>query len=146
MKNSINKLEMLYKKIIFKKFNDGNGDLIPIELSKNNHGFPFDVKRIYFINDPKNSDRGNHSHFNLEQIIICCKGSFTLHLDDGLGNKEDIIMNSNNIGIHIKNLTWRVLKNFSKNCVIAVIASNSYNEKDYIRDYDDFLEIIKYKK
>jgi hypothetical protein len=143
MKNSINKLDMLYKKIIFKKFNDGNGDLIPIELSKNNHDFPFDVKRIYFINDPKDSSRGNHAHFNLEQIIICCKGSFTLHLDDGLGKKEDIILNSNNEGIHIKGLKWRVLKDFSKDCIITVLASSSYDKNRYIKDYNEFLKIVK---
>lgn len=137
---------MLYKKLTFKKFNDGNGDLIPVEISKKDHNFPFDTKRIYFISNPKNIDRGNHAHLDLEQVIICCKGSFILHLDNGVGNKEDIIMNSNNIGIHIKNLTWRVLKKFSNDCVIAVIASNSYDEKDYIRDYDDFLEIVKCKK
>ena len=121
---------MLYKKIFFKKFNSENGNLIPIEFNNQDQPLPFDVKRIYFICDPSGADRGNHAHFDLEQIIICCKGSFTLHLDDGLGNKEDIKLDSNNVGIYIKDLKWRVLKDFSKNCVITVLASKLYNEKD----------------
>ena len=136
---------MLYKKIQFNKFNDGNGDLIPIELTENSM-IPFDVKRCYFISNPKNLERGNHAHIDLEQIIICCNGSFTLHLDNGLGNKEDLILDSNDIGIYIKGIKWRILKNFSKDCVILVLANKPHCKSKYIRNYELFLEIAKENK
>lgn len=134
---------MLYKKVRFKTFSDGRGDLVPIEIGSNfaNADIPFDVERCYFISIPTNDDnavRGKHAHFDLEQIIVCVNGSFTLDLDDGRGEKESVFLSNNTEGVYIKDLVWRELRDFSADCVILVFASKHYNERDYIRDYDEF--------
>ncbi len=88
--------------------------------------------------------RGKHAHIDLEQVIICANGNFRLDLENAYGVKESILLNQNNVGVHIqKGLVWRELKNFSNNCVVFVFASNHYDESDYIRSYDDFKEKCK---
>ena len=139
---------MIYKKLNFKKFSDGRGDLVPLEIGKDfpKADIPFDVERCYFISVPTNDDnalRGRHAHKDLEQVIICINGSFTLDLDDGKGNKESINLSHNAEGIYIKNLIWRELRNFSKECTILVLASKHYNEHDYVKDYREFLGMVK---
>ena len=85
------------------------------------------------------SIRGKHAHLDLEQVIICAQGSFVLDLEDSNGIKNSIVLNKNNIGVYIKKgLVWRELKDFSKNCVVIVLANNHYKESDYIRKYSDF--------
>lgn len=137
---------MLFRRINFKKFTDGRGDLIPLEFGSDfdNADIPFDVKRCYFISGPTNDGiRGQHAHRNLEQVIIAANGSFTLVLDDGEAEKEEIKLDSNTVGIHIKNLVWRELKDFSHDCVILVLASEHYKESDYIRNKDEFYNCVK---
>jgi dTDP-4-dehydrorhamnose 3,5-epimerase-like enzyme len=134
----------LYKKITFKNFSDGRGELIPIEIGSENFDIPFEVKRCYFISFPTNENgavRGKHAHKNLKQVIVCLNGSFTLRLIDRFGNEENIILKAKNTGILIENLIWRELKNFSKNCVILVFADHHYNAEDYIVDFKEFLNI-----
>jgi len=136
----------MFQILNFKKFSDGRGDLIPIELGSKflKSEIPFDVKRIYFISSPTNKDnavRGKHAHIDLEQVIICANGFFTLDLEDLNGEKKSIIFNENNKGIYIKKLIWRELRNFSKDCVIIVLASKSYDDQNYIRDYDEFKKL-----
>ena len=135
----------------FKKFTDGRGDLIPIEIGEDfkNADVPFEVRRCYFIAVPTNEGpdctRGNHAHHNLEQVMVCVNGSFTLTLDDGLGNIEHRRMSKDDHGVHLKGLLWRQLSMFSPNCVIAVFASQHYQEDDYIRDYEQFLKSVAIK-
>ena len=134
----------MFEVLNFNKFSDGRGDLIPIELGAkfDKSLIPFDVKRIYFIstiNNDREAIRGKHAHIDLEQVIICAHGRFVLDLEDSNGNKESILLKDNNKGIYIKKgLVWRELKSFSPNCVVIVLASNHYNESDYIKNYNDF--------
>lgn len=134
----------MFEIINFKKFSDGRGDLIPIELGSNflYSQIPFDVKRIYYISSPSNEDnavRGKHAHYNLEQVIICANGSLTIDLEDLKGEKKSLVLKENNEGIYIKKgLVWRELKNFSDNCVIIVLASEHYNRTDYVDNYENF--------
>lgn len=136
----------MYRIINFKKFSDGRGDLVPIEFGisdekDGNCNIPFHVKRCYYISAPTNDAiRGKHAHYDLEQVIICIHGSFTLVLDDGR-KKCSCHLDNNHTGVHIRNLVWRELKNFSENCVILVLASEHYNPDDYIRDYKTFLSL-----
>ena len=143
----------MYKILKLKKFSDGRGDLIPIEIGEDfKHSYiPFNVKRVYLISAPskdKNAVRGKHAHLDLEQVLFCVHGSFVLDLEDENGKKESITLKENNIGVHIeKGLIWRELKNFSSNCVVIVFASNHYSEMDYVKNYDEFKRISKsYKK
>ncbi len=126
--------------ISFKTLGDERGSLIALE---ENYNTPFAIKRVYYIFDTKEGvRRGYHAHIDLKQIAICVKGSCTFVLDNGK-NKEEIILDSPDHGLLIEGLIWREMYNFSPDCVLLVLASEHYDEIDYIRDYDKFLEEVK---
>lgn len=118
---------------------DGN-----ILIAESQRDIPFKVKRFYVINELhyKNSIRGKHAHKKLEQVIFCIHGSFTLTLDDGK-NKQKFIMNDPTVGIKLGKLLWTTMTQFSRDCIILVIADDYYKENDYIRNYTDFLACVK---
>ncbi|MCR9908111.1 FdtA/QdtA family cupin domain-containing protein [Vibrio campbellii] len=125
--------------ISFQKMGDERGSLISLEQHKN---IPFDIKRIYYIFDTQSGlSRGFHAHYNLEQVAICMKGSVTFLIDDGT-TKERVTLSSPDVGLHIKGLKWREMHDFSEDCVLMVVASELYDEADYIRDYDTFLKEV----
>ncbi len=129
-------LMKLIRTIDFDIMGDDRGSLIALEQNKN---IPFDIKRIYYIfNTDKDVSRGFHAHKNLQQIAICVKGQCRFTLDNGR-NKEDIVLSEPNVGLYIGNNIWREMHDFSKDCVLVVIASELYSENDYIRNYDEFL-------
>lgn len=133
----------MYKLINFPIKGNYEGSLVPIEGNKD---IPFDIKRVYYIwGTSYNAVRGRHSHRNLEQVIICISGSCDFTLDDG-NNKKKLHLSSPNQGLYIKHNIWREFTNFSKDCVILVLASEYYSESDYIRDYEQFKQEIKKKK
>lgn len=118
---------------------DERGSLIAIEQG---HNAPFEIKRVYYIFDTKDGvERGFHAHINLKQICIAVKGSCTFVLDDG-EKREEIKLTSPNQGLFIEGLIWREMKNFSSDCILVVLASEHYDESDYIRDYDKFLKEV----
>jgi dTDP-4-dehydrorhamnose 3,5-epimerase-like enzyme len=128
--------------INFEAKGDHNGQLIALEENKN---IPFDVKRVYYIFDTATQiRRGFHAHKNLDQVLICVSGSCKILLDDGK-EKTNIELNSPKKGLRISNHIWREMYDFSKDCVLLVLASEYYDEADYIRNYDDFLKYIKSK-
>ncbi|MFW3355550.1 sugar 3,4-ketoisomerase [Aliarcobacter butzleri] len=129
-----------YKLVDFKTLGDERGSLIAIEEGYN---APFEIKRVYYIFDTKKDvERGFHAHINLKQIAIAVKGSCTFILDDG-NERKDIKLDNPNQGLLIEGLIWREMKNFSPDCVLVVLASEHYDESDYIRDYNFFLEAVK---
>ena len=129
-----------YEKIYFKISGDDRGSLIAIEEG---HNAPFEIKRVYYIFDTKhNVIRGKHAHKNLKQIAIAVKGSCTFVLDNGF-KKEEFYLNSPNEGLLIEGLIWREMKNFSDDCVLLVLASEYYDQNDYIRNYDQFLREVQ---
>ena len=124
----------------FKAIGDERGYLISLEENKQ---IPFEVKRVYYIyGTQKNIIRGKHAHRKLQQIIFCPKGSCDFTLDNGIERKT-IHLNSPAQGIHIKHNIWREFTNFSPDCIVVVLASDLYDENDYIRNYDDFLKEVK---
>ena len=128
-----------YKLVDFKTLGDERGSLIAIEEGYN---APFEIKRVYYIFDTKEGvERGFHAHINLKQICIAVKGSCTFVLDDG-EKREEIKLTNPNQGLYIEGLIWREMKEFSEDCVIVVLASEHYDESDYIRIYDNFLEEV----
>lgn len=123
----------------FPPLGDDRGSLIALEEFKN---IPFEIKRIYYIFDTKEGvGRGFHAHKELKQIAICVSGKCRMVLDNGKA-REDVWLDSPTKGILIGNLIWREMHDFSKDCVLLVLASNYYNETDYIRDYDEFLKVV----
>jgi hypothetical protein len=129
----------LIKLQFFNDFPDGN--LVIGESSRN---VPFEIKRMYFINNlfNKKSIRGKHAHKKLEQIIFCVNGHFILSLDDGT-SKQKITMDNPYAGIRLGPKLWHTMTKFSSDCVILVLANDYFKEKDYIREYQEFLKYIK---
>lgn len=131
---------MEYKLIEFTIKGDDRGSLVALESNQN---IPFDIKRVYYVfGTDKDMIRGKHAHKKLEQVIICLSGSCDFILDDGL-KKDTIHLEKPNKGLYIKNAIWREFTNFSPDCVVMVLASERYDEADYIRDYGEFLKMIK---
>lgn len=130
---------MNYKLIDMKIFGDERGKLVSLEGNKN---IPFDIKRVYYIFDTlPDQVRGKHAHKDLEQIIVAMDGSCEFVLDDGKERKS-IWLNRPDVGLYIGNNIWREMQNFSYGCKLMVLASKHYDEKEYIRNYDDFLREV----
>jgi len=122
--------------IKFPVIEDTRGNLAFIQ----NDILPFDFKRIYYLFDvPSNAFRGGHSHKNQQEILIALSGSFEVVLDNGF-EKKSFLLNKPDIGLLIPTGIWRELQNFSSGAICLVIASDVFDEADYIRDYDDFIK------
>lgn len=114
-----------------------------LAVFENGNNCPFEVKRTYCIFDVNgNEERGFHAHKKLEQICVCLKGSCDFVLDDGK-EKRTFYLDSPAKGLYVGNNYWHYMKNFSKDCVLIVLASEHYDESDYIRNYEEFLEYTK---
>ncbi len=123
----------------FNKIEDSRGNLTSIENGMN---LPFILNRIYYLYDvPGGSVRGSHAHKNLHQIIIALSGSFDISIDDG-NTSAEFHLNSPSFGLYLCPMIWRGLKNFSSGSVCLVLASDTYDESDYIRDYSTFLKAL----
>ena len=122
--------------------------LMPIPVVEDTRGnlafiqkevLPFEFKRVYYLFDvPSNSFRGSHSHINQCEVLIALSGSFEVVLNDGT-EKKSFLLNKPNIGLYIPTGIWRELENFSSGAVCLVLASDVYDEEDYIRDFDQFM-------
>lgn len=117
---------------------DRKGNITVIE---NGVTVPFNVKRTYYLYDvPGGESRGGHAHKNLHQLIVAASGSFTVTLDDG-SVKRTFLLNRPYQGLLVVPGIWRTLDDFSSGAVCMVLASEGYDEADYIRDYNDFLAL-----
>ena len=125
------------------KIIDPRGNLTVAEQLKNE---PFDIKRVYWVYDvPGGECRGGHSHKECKEFIIAVSGSFTVTLDDG-NHKHTYLLNHPYQGLFVDTDTWRTLDDFSSGAVCLVLASEPYEEEDYIREYDAFTEYISSKQ
>jgi dTDP-4-dehydrorhamnose 3,5-epimerase-like enzyme len=132
---TVNTIQLLEMPVI----EDVRGNLAFIQ----NNVLPFEMKRIYYLFDvPSNAFRGGHSHINQQEILIALSGSFEVVLDDGF-EKKMFHLNKPNMGLLIPTGIWRELQNFSSGAVCLVIASDVFDEADYIRNYDEFLSFKK---
>ncbi|MDO5155660.1 MAG: FdtA/QdtA family cupin domain-containing protein [Eubacteriales bacterium] len=134
---------MEIKKYTFQMHGDERGQLVVLEKDKE---IPFEIKRVYYIYDVKeNVKRGFHAHKSLEQVLVCVHGTCKILLDNGK-EKEIVLLNNPNEGLFISNHIWREMFDFSSDAVLVVFASELYDEKDYIRDYKEFLEYVEKQK
>ncbi|MBD9656063.1 WxcM-like domain-containing protein [Pseudomonas sp. PDM12] len=125
--------------IDFPIIGDERGSLIALETR---NIIPFDVKRIYYIFDTKPGvSRGFHAHRNLKQVMVCVSGKCRILLDDGK-SKINLWLGSPSKALLIEGLIWREMHDFSPDCVLVVMASEYYDESDYIRNYSDFEGIV----
>ena len=131
---------MNYHLIDMQVHGDRRGKLISLESLKN---VPFEIKRIYYMFDTlPNEARGFHAHKELEQIIIAMDGACRFILDDG-EKREQVLLNRPDVGLYIGKNMWREMHDFSYGCKLVVLASEYYDEKEYIRNYDEFLKSLK---
>ncbi|WP_396163598.1 sugar 3,4-ketoisomerase [Flavobacterium sp.] len=128
---------MKAKIINIPKIEDPRGNLSVIEKEV----VPFEIKRVYYLYDvPAGAERGGHAHKKLQQFLVALAGSFDVVLNDGK-NEQTITLNKPFEGLLITNGIWRELKNFSSGAVCLVVASDVFEEEDYIRDFEEFLAI-----
>ena len=133
---------MQVTKYVFQPHGDDRGQLVALEEFKD---IPFEIKRVYYIYDTADGvRRGFHAHKELEQILICVHGSCKILLDNG-SEKEIVLLDKPHEGLYISNDMWREMYDFSEGAVLLVLASRVYDEADYIRNYDEFLEFVNNK-
>ena len=126
------------KLIDIRKISDPRGNLTPVEGAQD---IPFDIKRVYYLYDvPSGQSRGGHAHKELQQLIVAANGSFAITLDDGT-DKKSYTLNRPYQGLLIVPGIWRVLDDFSSGAVLLCLASEHYEEADYIRNYREFKKI-----
>ena len=129
----------LVKLIDFPPLGDDRGSLVAVEANKT---VPFDIKRVYFIYGTKQGvARGFHAHKALKQVAVCVTGSCRMLLDNGQ-DKEEVLLDSPTKGLVIEDFVWREMHDFTSDCVLMVLASEHYDEADYIRNYDDFIKAV----
>ena len=122
------------------KFLDNRGNL---SFAENNNHIPFTIKRTYWLYDvPGGVNRGGHAEKNNEELIIAMSGSFDITVDDGI-EVYTFTLNRSYYGLYIPKGFWREIKNFSTNAIALEFGSIPYDEKDYIRDYEEFLAYAK---
>jgi len=118
---------------------DRNGHITAVN---NNLEIPFETKRIFYLYDiPGGESRGAHAHKECHQFLIAASGSFEVLLDDGT-TKRQVLINRPDIGLHIPPGIWASEINFSSGSICLVLASHEYDEKDYLRNYNDFLNFL----
>ena len=127
-------------KYVFQQHGDERGQLVALEESQD---IPFEIKRVYYMYDTAQGiRRGSHAHKSLQQILICIHGKCKVMLDNGK-EKKVVYLEKPYEGLFISNNIWREMYDFTPDAVLMVLASDYYNEEDYIRDYDQFLEFVK---
>lgn len=128
----------LIKWIDFQSLGDARGSLVALEIGMEK-AVPFDIKRVYYIYQTgEGVSRGFHAHRDLKQVAICVAGQCRMVLDNGK-EREETLMNSPTQGLLIESMVWREMHDFSRDCVLLVLASEHYDESDYIRNYETFV-------
>ncbi len=127
------------KIITLPKIEDPRGNLSVIQ----GNIIPFKINRVYFLYDvPSGVERGGHAHKNQQEFIIAVSGSFEVVLHDGTEEKVYHLFKPNE-GLYVPVNTWRELRNFSSGSVCLVVSSDEFDESDYIRDFNDFMNYLK---
>lgn len=118
---------------------DDRGHLNVLETYKN---IPFSIQRVYYLTSTKSGvSRGFHAHKELEQMAVCVAGQCRMVMNDGR-SVEEVILDSPAKVLHIGKMIWHEMHNFSEDCVLLVLASDYYDERDYVRDYAEFLRLV----
>lgn len=119
------------------KIEDERGNITPVQGAAVN--IPFDIARVFYLYDiPGGQARGAHAHKECHQFLIAAHGAFEVVLDDGT-NKRTVVLNRPNYGLHIPPGIWAAEQGFSSGAICLVLTSHIYDENDYIRSYDEFL-------
>ncbi len=136
------------KLIQFPSFDTKNGTLCMLQADQpaKEGSIPFPIKKVLSITGMKDADkRGGHTHHLTNQILICTTGECIVDLDDGK-NKTSVVLNKNNEGLWLFPYVWHVMHSFKPGTSLLVLADQEYDEKDYIRNYEDFIQYTKRPK
>lgn len=125
--------------VCFPALGDDRGSLVALEGNKS---VPFDIKRVYYLfgTQPRVA-RGFHAHKALKQVAVCVTGKCKMLLDNG-AEKAEVWLDSPIKGIVIDKMVWHEMHEFSPDCVLLVLASEHYDENDYVRDYNVFIKAV----
>ena len=119
---------------------DSRGDLVAIEFEKQ---LPFRPNRFFTtFNVPNKALRGEHAHVNCEQVLVAIAGKIRVLLNDG-SHSQEFILDDPNIGLYIPKLVWGTQESLEPSSVLGVFASHNYEESDYIRNFDSFINLVK---
>ena len=130
----------LFRWVNLPPLGDERGSLVALEAGKS---VPFEIKRVYYLFATKNGvSRGFHAHKKLQQMAVCVAGKCRMVLDDG-HTREEAWLDSPTKGLLVNDLVWHEMHDFSSDCVMLVLASEHYDESDYLRSYAEFLEEIR---
>lgn len=134
--HNINKVQMLE----FQQYGDERGHLVVIEGTKD---IPFEIKRAFYIYG-SDSDviRGQHANRKTEFVLINVAGKSKIKIKDGEGNEAIYCLNRPHTGIYLPTMVWKDMYDFSENSVLLILASEHYDNEEYIRDYDNFVEEV----
>jgi dTDP-4-dehydrorhamnose 3,5-epimerase-like enzyme len=116
-----------------------------LSVAEESHSIPFKIKRVYYIYNLMCHQlvlRGKHAHKKLEQVLFCINGSCDIILNDG-ANIQKVELSKPSCGLYIGPRLWHVMHNFRNNCILLVFASDYFDEKDYIRNFEEFLKFVK---
>ncbi len=131
----------LVKMLEFTEKGDERGHLVIVEGMED---IPFDIKRIFYIyGSDKDVVRGQHANRESEFVLINVAGTSKVRVKDGKGNEAIYILNRPHTGIYLPRMIWKDMYDFSEDSVLLCLASTHYDAKEYIRNYDEFLSIIK---
>ena len=130
----------LFRWVNLPPLGDERGSLVALEAGKS---VPFEIKRVYYLFSTKDGvSRGFHAHKKLQQMAVCVAGKCRMVLDDG-HTREEAWLDSPTKGLLVNDLVWHEMHDFSSDCVMLVLASEHYDESDYLRNYAEFLEEIR---
>ena len=130
----------LFRWVNLPPLGDERGSLVVLEAGKS---IPFEIKRVYYLFATKDGvARGFHAHKKLQQMAVCVTGKCRMVLDDG-HTREEAWLDSPTNGLLVNDLVWHEMHDFSPDCVMLVLASEHYDESDYLREYAEFLEEIR---
>ncbi|MGY6522391.1 MAG: sugar 3,4-ketoisomerase [Mongoliitalea sp.] len=128
----------LVRYISFEKHLSGTTELI---TGSRGSELPFPIERVYYLKGADATDRkGNHANIKNEQVLIAMQGSFQVLVDDGM-QQQSFTVNAFDQGLYLPNLTWRTVYDFSPDAICMVFCSEKYDPADYVKDYQDFLEL-----
>lgn len=137
-RGGIEKMQVI--KYVFQPHGDDRGQLIALEEYAD---IPFSIKRVYYMYETgQGVVRGCHAHKSLQQILVCIHGKCKILLDNGCERKV-VPLEKPYEGLYVPNNMWREMYDFSMDAVLLVLASEIYDEKDYIRNYDEFLTFVR---
>ena len=129
---------------LVEKHGNCGGSLVMFQPGAAADALPFEIRKVLFMSDIGTGDvRGNHAHFETEEILVCLRGACTVDLDDGLGRRESVRLDRRDRALLLFPHVWRVVREFAPGTELLAVAGHAYDERDYIRERARFEELAR---